>query len=53
LFTVVAGCLKSEEKEPTLGFPESSIITPSHPYGETSLTALLYAWSPNKWYFEE
>jgi hypothetical protein len=32
LFTVV-GCLKSEEKEPNSGFPESLIITPSHPCG--------------------
>jgi hypothetical protein len=29
LFTV-AGYLKSEEKEPTSGFPETSIITLSH-----------------------
>jgi hypothetical protein len=40
LFTV-AGWLKSEEKEPTLGFPESSIITLSHACGKTSLAASL------------
>jgi hypothetical protein len=37
---VVAGCLNRDEKEPTLGFLDILIITPSHPYGgKTSLAA--------------
>jgi hypothetical protein len=40
-------------KEPTSGFPESLIITLSHPCGKTSLAASLCAWSHNEWHFEE
>jgi hypothetical protein len=43
LFTIV-GCLKSEEKEPTSGFPESSIITPSHPYRENFSCCITMRW---------
>jgi hypothetical protein len=34
LFVHCCICLKSKEKELTSGFPDSSIITPSHPCGE-------------------
>jgi hypothetical protein len=51
--TTCSGMPGHRKKEPTLGFSESSIITLSHPRGETSLAASLCAWSPNEWNFEE
>jgi hypothetical protein len=48
----IAGCLKSQEKEPTSGFPESAIRTPIHTCGKTSLAASLCAWSPKEWHLK-
>jgi hypothetical protein len=52
LFTI-AGCSKSEKKEPTLGFPENSIITPSIPCGENFSCCITLCLESSEWHFEE